>query len=99
MPDSDPSPDAIMQLAGGAWAQTILSTGVAHKVFTHVENGCRTASELAPKAGISPRGAQAILDGLTGIGMLRLAAGKYGNTPAASTYLVEGRPGYFGDYV
>jgi SAM-dependent methyltransferase len=99
MNEAHPAPDAIMQVAGGAWAQGILSTGVACKVFTHVENGCQSAAELAPAAGISPRGAQAILDGLTGLGLLKLADGKYGNTPAASFYLVEGRPGYLGDYV
>jgi SAM-dependent methyltransferase len=93
-----PTPDRIMQIATGGWAAGILGTGVTHSVFTHVQNGEDTAERLAKGAGISERGAQALLDGLTGLGFLELREGAYRNTPEAAAFLVEGSPAYFGAF-
>ncbi|WP_317850489.1 methyltransferase dimerization domain-containing protein, partial [Streptomyces venezuelae] len=50
------------------------------------------AAQLAARAQISERGAQTLLDGLVSIGLVTLERGRYRNTPAASAYLVAGRP-------
>ena len=91
-----PTPDKVMQLITGGWASSILGAAARHGVFTALEGDPNTADGLATKAGISPRGAQALLDGLTGLGLLTLSAGKYQNTPEASAFLVKGKPGYLG---
>ena len=93
---SGPTPDKIMQLVTGAWAASILGAAARHGLFTALEDNPDTAAGLAKKAGISPRGAQALLDGLTGLGILTLRDGKYQNTPEASAFLVKGKSGYLG---
>lgn len=93
MTDNQPAPDGVLQLINGYWATGVLGAAAAHSLFTHLEGGAGTATELAARAKISPRGAQTLLDALTGIGLIELDRGRYRNTPAASAYLVEGRPG------
>jgi SAM-dependent methyltransferase len=86
------TPEKILQLTGGAQASAILGTAATYQVFTHLEPGPLTAAEVASTAKISPRGAQALLDGLVGLGLVTLANGRYANTKDASTFLVEGAP-------
>jgi ubiquinone/menaquinone biosynthesis C-methylase UbiE len=92
-----PSPERVMQLISAGWACSILGSAARHDIFTHLEgSGGEDADGLVRKAGISSRGAQALLDGLTGLGLLTLSEGKYRNSPEASFYLVKGRPAYLG---
>src|SRR5262245_34351350 len=86
------TPEKIMQLIGGAHATAIIGAGAVHRVFSHLEAGADTAEALAAAAGISSRGAQALLDGLVGLGLVTLRGGRYANTEEASTFLVEGKP-------
>ena len=91
------TPDKVMQLITGAWAASILGAAARHGLFTALEGNPDTAEGLARKTGISTRGAQALTDGLTGLGILALLNGKYQNTPDASAFLVKGKPSYLGD--
>lgn len=91
-----PSPEKIMQIITGGWATSILGAGTHHRIFTTLEEHPATAEEVAKKTAISPRGAQALLDGLTGLGLLTLSEGRYGNTPEASAFLIQGKPSYLG---
>jgi hypothetical protein len=88
-----------MQLATGAWATGIVGAAASHSLFMHLENGEDTAGKLAKRAGITERGAQTLLDGLTGLGLIELCDGAYRNTAEAGTFLVEGRPNYIGSFV
>jgi SAM-dependent methyltransferase len=85
-----------MQVITGGWATAILGAAAKHGVFNALEGTGDTAEGVARKAGISPRGAQAVLDGLTGMGLLTLSNGRYQNTPEASAFLVKGKPAYLG---
>lgn len=91
-----PSPEKLMQVTTGGWATSILGAAARHGIFTALESHPATADEVAKATAISPRGAQALLDGLTGLGLLTLSEGKYRNTPEASTFLVKGKPSYLG---
>ena len=91
-----PTPEKVMQLITGGWAAAILGAGARHGVFNALEGGGDTAEGVAKKAGISLRGAQATLDGLTGVGLLTLSKGRYANSPEASAFLVRGKPTYLG---
>ncbi|MFI5687599.1 methyltransferase dimerization domain-containing protein [Streptomyces sp. NPDC051636] len=92
MTNNRPSPVGIMRLINGYWATGILAAAATHSLFTHLESGAGTATELAERAGISERGAQTLLDGLVSVGLVELHEGRYRNTPEASTYLVEDTP-------
>ncbi len=89
------APDRIMQLINGGSAAAIVGSAATHGIFNALEEG-DDAAGVAARAGISPRGAQALLDGLTGLGLLTLSEGRYRNTPEASTFLVKGNPAYLG---
>jgi SAM-dependent methyltransferase len=85
-----------MQLITGGWACSILGTAARHGIFTALEGKPDTVENVAKKTGISLRGAQALLDGLTGLGLLNLSGGRYQNTSDASAFFVKGKPSYLG---
>jgi len=94
MADNQPSPEKIMQLVSGVWGTGILGAAAVHGIFNHLEAGA-TAGEVAQKAALSPRGAQALLDGLLGLQLITLQDGKYRNSPESSMFLVDGKPASF----
>jgi SAM-dependent methyltransferase len=58
---------------------------------------CSGTSRRGPgRPRLSLRGTQALLDGLVGLGLVRVSAGKYANSEEASAFLVEGKPTYLG---
>jgi len=91
-----PSPEKVMQVISAGWACSILGAAARHGVFTHLEPVGDNAAGLAKKANISPRGAQALLDGLAGLGLVNRSGGNYQNSPEAAFYLVKGKPSYLG---
>ena len=92
MTNNAPAPDRIMTLIDGYWATGVIGAAATYSVFTHIENGAVTATEVATRADISERGAQALLDGLVAIGLVTVEGGRYSNTAEASAYLVDGKP-------
>src|ERR1700730_7355540 len=95
-PAPSPTPDKVMQLITGGWACSILGAAARHGIFTALEGNPDNAENVAKKTGISLRGAQALLDGLTGFGLLTVSGGRYQNGPEASAFLVKGKPSYLG---
>jgi SAM-dependent methyltransferase len=93
-PKLDPAP--ILQVTTGPWANAILASAVEHRAFAHLEKDPLSAGELAGKAGISERGAQALLDGLLGLSFVEKQGDRYRNAPLASRFLIEGRPTFLG---
>lgn len=93
---SAPTPDRVMQMINGGWVAAVLGSAVRHGVFDALEGEAGTAETVARKTGISLRGAQAVLDGLTGVGLLAHEGGRYRNTSEASTFLIKGKPSYLG---
>lgn len=91
-----PTPDKVMQCITGGWVAAILGSAARHGVFNALEGGGDRAEGVANKAGISLRGAQAVLDGLTGLGLISYSNGLYQNSPEASAFLVKGKPAYLG---
>lgn len=84
--------DRIMRLINGYWATGIVGAASSHRLFTHLDAGARTPSDVAVRAGIAERGAQTLLDGLVSIGLVTVNDDGYHNSPEASAYLVEGKP-------
>ena len=91
---NQPTPDKVMQLITGGWVAAILGSAAKHGVFDALTGEGDDAAGVANKTGISHRGAQAVLDGLTGVGLVTLSEGRYTNTPEASAFLIKGQPAY-----
>ncbi|MGW8985904.1 methyltransferase [Streptomyces parvus] len=87
-----PTSDRIMRMINGYWATGVLGTAATYDLFTHLENGAATAAAVAERAGIAPRGAQALLDGLVALGLVEVERGTYRNSAEASAFLVADRP-------
>lgn len=92
------TPERIMQLITGHWAAATFGTALTYSVFTHIDKGADTCDVLAKAAGLSPRGTQALLDGLVGLGLLAVKNGQYENAPDAATFLVEGKATWMGGF-
>jgi hypothetical protein len=83
--------ERIMQLGTGHWAAAVMAASSVHKVFTHIANGAHDADAIAARAGISRRGAAALVDGLLGLGIVEIDdAGKLRNAADTAQFLVEG---------
>src|SRR3954470_11214075 len=94
--EPSPTPEKIMQFISGGWAAAILGSAAKHAIFNALEGDGGDANSVAQRCGISQRGAQAVLDGLTGLGLLILSKGKYRNSPEAAAFLVKGKPAFMG---
>lgn len=92
-----PTPDKIMQLITGGWAASILGAASRHGLFDALASGASDAKGVAKKTGISERGAQALLDGLTGLGLLTLSGKTYSNTPESEQFLLKNKPSCLGN--
>jgi SAM-dependent methyltransferase len=94
-----PPPEALLvsRLLDGARVQFALVTALELHFFEHLAKGPATAAELAARAGVSERGAQALLDTFLPLSLVDLEAGRYRNAPAADQMLVPGKPFYIGE--
>lgn len=97
MSQQSPSPEKILShTLQGMASTTALGAAATHSLFTHIEKGAGTTEEIARAAEISVRGAQALLDAMVALELVKVADGEYKNSPEASFYLVEGKPAYLG---
>src|SRR6185437_14060945 len=94
-----PPPEALVvsRLLDGARMHFALIAALEARFFEHLAKGPATAAELAARAGVSERGAQALLDAFLPLGLVDLEAGRYRNGVAADLMLVPGKPTYVGD--
>lgn len=95
--EPDPTLLRLQSILDGTRLHAALVATLEVRLCEHLAQGPATASELAWRAGLSGRGAQALLDALVALGLVEVSAGRYANGPGADAYLVPGRPGYLGD--
>lgn len=88
----------LRRIWGGFQAARVLITAVNLRVFDYLLKP-KSAAEAARRTKADPRAMEALLNGLTGMGLLKKRALKYSNTPPVSRLLVTGRPLYQGDIV
>ncbi len=67
--------------------------------FTLLSKKPASAEYLARKLKLHPRPVARLLNSMVAFGLLKKRDGKFSNTEIASTFLVKGRPEYFGDYL
>jgi SAM-dependent methyltransferase len=89
----------LFELFTAHWKSALLAAGVEHRIFVHLDEGRRTVATIAEASGIPERSLRALLDGLTGLGVIETADGiTYTNVAAASAHLIPGKPGYLGTF-
>lgn len=94
------SPLALMQLSTAFWGFKTLAAAHELDLFTRLSGTSgTTARELAEALNIDPRPAEMLLTGGAALGVLEKLEGRYCNTPLAETFLVRGKPYYFGGFV
>ena len=95
-PDSDASPDAILQLGLGFWGSKTLLSAVELGLFTALAEGPLDLATLTARLKLHPRAARDFLDALVALGMLERSGGRYANTPATGSFLDRRKPAYLG---
>jgi hypothetical protein len=92
-----PSAVPLMALSTGFWAFKTLAAAHELDLFSHLSgSGGTTVAELVEVLGLHPRPAEMLLTGCAALGLLEKTHGRYRNTPLSETYLVRGKPYYFG---
>ena len=95
-----PSAVPLMALSTGFWAFKTLAAAHELDLFTRLADGEGiTVAGLVETLGLHPRPAEMLLTGCAALGLLEKADGRYRNTPLSETYLVRGKPYYFGGFV
>jgi len=89
----------ISAITYGFLASKALFAALDLDLFTKVERGAVTLSDLARETRIAPNLLRTLLTTLKTCGLITEAGGKFANAPATATYLVAGAPGDFRDYV
>jgi hypothetical protein len=77
----------------------ILMTACELKVFTHLSQGALTAEALAHHCQVPVRGLQRLLNACVVLDLLEKEDERYRNTPIGETFLVQGNPGYMGNFI
>jgi hypothetical protein len=77
----------------------ILMTACTLQVFTHLSQGPMDADALAQTCQVPVRGLRRVLNGCVVFDLLEKEDERYCNTPIAETFLVQGKPGYMGNFI
>ncbi|MHC4916228.1 MAG: methyltransferase [Planctomycetota bacterium] len=93
------SPAKILGQGAAMWEAQALLAGVRLGVFAALEDGPRTAAQLARRCNCSRAGLTALAEALAAHDYLRFRGGRYANSALAARYLLPGKPAYLGDMV
>ena len=85
-------PDTIQALRWGADAAFALLAGLQLDVFTPLQGGPLTPTQLAEAIGVGPARLRLLLYALVAAGLLTEQDGRFANTPEAQHFLVLGTP-------
>src|SRR6266699_2930402 len=86
--------ERLMELSFAYAPPLIISDAAANKVFDKLENGAKTAEEIAKKTAASPRALRILMNALVGLDLLKKnRQGKYSLTPESAAFLLSKKPG------
>jgi 2-polyprenyl-3-methyl-5-hydroxy-6-metoxy-1,4-benzoquinol methylase len=91
-----PTPDLYFDTIWGFQKSAALKTAIDLELFTAIDKGARTVSEIAAASGASERGIRILCDYLVTIGFLVKTAGAYSLTPESAAFLSKQSPAYLG---
>ena len=98
------TPERLMELSFAYAPPLIISAAAANKVFDALENGAKTAEQVAKETGASPRALRILMNALIGLDLLKKdRRGRYSLTPESAAFLISNKPGthagFFGTIV
>jgi Dimerisation domain/O-methyltransferase domain len=93
------SSSALREMAQAYRQSAILMTACELQVFTRLSLGPLSAEALAQRCQVPLRGLQRLLNACVVLDLLEKEDERYYNTPIAETFLVQGQPGYMGDFI
>lgn len=91
--------DTLFKMAMAFQVSKALFVASELDVFTLLSKNPLSAEDIARKLKLPPRPIGRLLNAMVTFGLLRKRKGTFSNTEIASTFLVKGRPEYFGDYL
>ncbi|MBW3546962.1 MAG: SAM-dependent methyltransferase, partial [Actinobacteria bacterium] len=91
-PDSDVSPEPILQIAGGFMASKHLFAASELGIFEALAEGATDVDGLAARTGLTRRAARISADAMVALGLLERDGEAYRNTPPAATFLAGVTP-------
>ena len=89
----------ISALTYGFIASKALFAAVELDLFTRIAQGADTLATIAAATGVAANRTRTLLTTLKTVGLISEKDGRFANAPATATYLVDGAPGDFRDYV
>jgi hypothetical protein len=95
--DDSPRRNALDDFVRGLRRAAALKAALELEVFTRIAEGNRSLPAFLKSTGMNERGARLLLDALVNINLLNRTTFEYSLTPASETYLVKGKPTYYGD--
>jgi ubiquinone/menaquinone biosynthesis C-methylase UbiE len=88
------TPERLMELSFAYAPPLIISASVNNKVFDTLENGAKTAEEVAKQAGAPPRALGILMNALVGLDLLKKdRQGRYSLAPESAAFLISNKPG------
>ncbi len=89
-----------LQRIARAYSETaVFYAALDLEIFSHVGAGADTLENLARAAGVSMLNAERLVTVLLAMELLELQDGRLVNAADAARYLVQGKPGYAGDWM
>lgn len=95
-PETQVTPEHIMQVGMGFLASKVLLSAVEMGVFTELAKHPEKLTDLAGRTGLHPRAARDFFDALVALGFLHRHDGVYANTPETDFFLDQRKPSYIG---
>ena len=88
------TPERLMELSFAYAPPLVISAGVSNKVFDSLEDGAKTATQVAEETGASARALRVLMNALVGLDLLKKQRqGKYSLTPESAAFLLSNKPG------
>src|SRR6266436_3221159 len=88
------TPERLMELSFAYAPPLIISAGVSNKVFDSLEDGAKTAEQVAKETRASARALRILMDALVGLDLLKKhRQGKYSLRPESAAFLLSNKPG------
>jgi predicted nicotinamide N-methyase len=81
------------------WTNRVLFTAVRLRIFTILADQSMTVEEISSGMGTATHHLKPFLDACASLDLLLQKDGKYRNSQFSQVHLVEGNPGYIGDFL
>ena len=90
---------SLMDTLLSTWTNSVLFTAVRLRLFTILADQSMTVEEISSRMQTATQHLKPFLDACVSLDFLLHQDGKYRNSQFSQVHLVEGKPGYIGDFI